>query len=182
MEGGPVRGLPTGGIEIYRLANGTMAQQDAEDHVASGPDLRISDADREAAAAHLREHYAQGRLTLEEFHHRLDAVFEAATQSQLAALTRDLPRAASPAPPLAIATGNGRERAGRERRPGSWTRLGVIPVIVAALAAWLLVSGLDLFAWPGKLALFLMIFAAIRWLMRFLWNLGRGGGPMGGGR
>jgi len=24
-------------------------------------------------------------------------------------------------------------------------------------------------------ALFLMIFAAIRWLMRLLWNLGRGG-------
>jgi uncharacterized protein DUF1707 len=34
--------------------------------MAAGPDPRIADADREAAA-HLREHYAQGRLTLEEF-------------------------------------------------------------------------------------------------------------------
>jgi hypothetical protein len=60
----------------------------------------------------------------------------------------------------------------------------VIPVIVAALAAWLLVPGLHLgmFTWPGRLALFLMIFAAIRWLMRFLWSLGRGGAPMGGRR
>jgi Domain of unknown function (DUF1707) len=150
--------------------------------VATGPSLRIADADREAAAAHLREHYAEGRLTLEEFHHRLDAVFEAVTQSQLAALTRDLPRATSPAPPPATATGSGQQRARREHRAGSRARPGVISVIVAALAAWLLVSGLQVFAWPGRLALFLMIFAAIRWLMRFLWNLGRGGGPMGGGR
>ena len=58
----------------------------------------------------------------------------------------------------------------------------MISVILAALAAWLLVSDLQVFAWPGRLALFLLIFAAIRWLVRFLWNLGRGGGPMGGGR
>ena len=148
--------------------------------MATGPGLRVTDADREAAASRLREHYAQGRLTLEEFRHRLDAVFEATTQGQLTAITRDLPRAASPAPLLSGATGNGREQAGRERRPGSGARLGLIPVIIAALATWLLLSGvhLGLFAWPGRLALFLMIFAAIRWLMRFLWGLGRGGGPM----
>jgi hypothetical protein len=35
--------------------------RDAEDHVATGPDLRIGDADREAATAGLREHYALGR-------------------------------------------------------------------------------------------------------------------------
>ena len=143
--------------------------------MATGRDQRITDADREAAAGHLREHYAEGRLTLEEFHHRLDAVFEAATQSQLTALTRDLPRAAPPGPLPVTTADTGRERAGREHRPGSWARPGVIPVILAALAAWLLVSDLQLFAWPGKLALFLMIFAAIRWLMRLLWNLGRGG-------
>ena len=60
----------------------------------------------------------------------------------------------------------------------------MIPVIIAVLAAGLLVSGLHLgiFTWPGRVALFLMIFAAIRWLMRFLWGLSRGGRPMGGGR
>ena len=150
--------------------------------MATGPGQRITDADREAAAARLREHYAQGRLTLEEFHHRLDAAFGATTQSQLTAITRDLPRTGSPAPVPAVATGNGRERAGRQRRPGSWPRPGVIPVIIAGLVAWLLVSGLHLgiFTWPGRVALFLMSFAAIRWLVRFLWGLGRGGGPIGG--
>jgi hypothetical protein len=152
--------------------------------VTTEPGPRVTDADREAAAARLREHYAQGRLTLEEFHHRLNAAFEATTQSQLTAITRDLPRAGSPAPVPTAATGNGRERAGRQRRPGSRARPGVIPVIIAVLAAWLLVPGLHLgiFTWPGRVALFLMIFAAIRWLLRFLWSLGRGGGPIGGGR
>jgi hypothetical protein len=146
--------------------------------VATGPGPRVTDTDREAAAAHLREHYAQGRLTLQEFHRRLDAVFQAATPSQLTALTGDLPPTASPAPLPSTAAGDGRERARRQHRPGSRARLGVLSVVIAVLAAWLLGSGLQLgvFAWPGRLALFLVIFAAIRWLMRLLWNLGRGGG------
>jgi hypothetical protein len=144
--------------------------------VTTGSGPRITDADREAAAARLREHYAQGRLTLEEFHHRLDAAFEATTQGQLTAITRDLPRTESAAPLPSTATGNGRERARQQRRPGSRRRPGLIPVIIAALAAWLLVPSvhLGIFTWPGKIALFLMIFAAIRWLIRFLWSLGRG--------
>jgi Domain of unknown function (DUF1707) len=152
--------------------------------VATGPGPRVTDADREAAAARLREHYAQGRLTLEEFHHRLDAAFRATTQSELTAITRDLPRTESPVALPSAATGNGRERAGQQDRPGSRARPGVIPVIIAALAAWLLVSGLQLgiFTWPGRVALFLMIFAAIRWLIRLLWSLGRGAGPMSRGR
>ena len=152
--------------------------------MATGPGPGVTDADREAAAARLREHYAQGRLTLEEFHHRLDAVFVATTQSQLTAIARDLPRAEASVPLPSAAAGGGRERARQQRGPDYRGRPGVIPVIVAALAAWLLVSGLHLgiFTWPGRLALFLVIFAAIRWLVRFLWSLARGGGPISGGR
>ncbi len=152
--------------------------------MATGSGPGVTDADREAAAARLREHYAQGRLTLEEFRRRLDAVFDATTQSQLTAIARDLPRTESPVPLPSAGTGSGRERARQQRRPGSRARMGVIPVIAAALAAWLLVPGLHLgiFTWPGRLALFLMIFAAIRWLMRFLWSLGRGSGPIPGRR
>jgi Domain of unknown function (DUF1707) len=61
--------------------------------MATGPDLRIGDADREAAAASLREHYAQGRLTLDEFNQRLDAVFAATTQSGGPRRCRSAPRA-----------------------------------------------------------------------------------------
>ncbi len=58
---------------------------------ALGPDRRIGDADREATAAALGEHFAQGRLTLEEFVARLDVALTATMQSQIAETTRDLP-------------------------------------------------------------------------------------------
>ena len=68
----------------YRLA--TSGRQ-----LAPGPDLRAGDADRERAAADLREHFAQGRLTLAEFMTRLEVALTATMQRELAQVTRDLP-------------------------------------------------------------------------------------------
>ena len=42
--------------------------------MATQPSLRIGDREREAVAAELREHYAHGRLTLEEFNQRISAL------------------------------------------------------------------------------------------------------------
>ncbi|MFD0885743.1 DUF1707 domain-containing protein [Streptosporangium algeriense] len=53
--------------------------------------LRIGDAERDAAMESLREHYAQGRLTHEEFEERLDVVLTARTGSDLARAGADLP-------------------------------------------------------------------------------------------
>jgi hypothetical protein len=53
--------------------------------------LRIGDAERDAAAADLGEHYAAGRLTLDELNQRLDAVFSAKTFGHLAKIMTDLP-------------------------------------------------------------------------------------------
>jgi len=53
--------------------------------------LRIGDAERDAAAADLGEHYAAGRLTLDELNDRLDAVFSAKTLGQLTRVMADLP-------------------------------------------------------------------------------------------
>jgi hypothetical protein len=55
------------------------------------PQMRASDADRERAAALLREHAAVGRLTTEEFDQRLDKVFAAKTIGELDGLLADLP-------------------------------------------------------------------------------------------
>ena len=55
------------------------------------PGLRAGDADREAAAAALGEHFAQGRLTLDELIARLDATLTATTHGELAQAARDLP-------------------------------------------------------------------------------------------
>lgn len=67
-------------------------------HVAPGPDLRIGDADREATAEALGEHFAQGRLTLEELTARLDIALTATTQREIARATQDLPRLLPPTP------------------------------------------------------------------------------------
>jgi DNA-binding transcriptional ArsR family regulator len=62
-----------------------------EDHPAPAPDLRVGDADRDAAAAALGEHFAQGRLTLDELDARLDATLTATTHGELSHAARDLP-------------------------------------------------------------------------------------------
>ena len=61
--------------------------------MASGNEMRVGDAEREAAAAELREHYASGRLTLDELNERVDKAFAAKTRGDLNALMTDLPSA-----------------------------------------------------------------------------------------
>ena len=55
------------------------------------PVLRAGDADRDALAGDLREHFAAGRLTEAEFGERLDATYRATTLRELDALRADLP-------------------------------------------------------------------------------------------
>ena len=54
--------------------------------------VRLSDNERDRAAAELSEHYAQGRLDAEEHAERLDAIWTARTQADLAPIFEDLPR------------------------------------------------------------------------------------------
>ena len=53
--------------------------------------IRIGNAEREAAARALGEHYAQGRLDQEEFEERTTAAYAARTAGDLAPLFEDLP-------------------------------------------------------------------------------------------
>ena len=59
--------------------------------MVSDHQMRVSDTEREAAATELREHYAAGRLTLEELNERLDKTFAAKTRADLNGLMTDLP-------------------------------------------------------------------------------------------
>jgi hypothetical protein len=91
---------------------------------------RVGDADRDAAVAALREHFAEGRLSLREFRDRLDGAYAAQTALDLAAVSADLP----PAPP----PGGGRASSGAaaaRRRYRNRLRLGG-----AAVAAWILAA------------------------------------------
>ena len=89
--------------------------------MATGYNVRIGDADREAIAAQLREHYADGRLTLDELNERLDQTFAAKIKADLDVVMRDLPHVARPftdAPAVGSATPRGQGRPGRDRRGG----------------------------------------------------------------
>ena len=81
-------------------------------------ELRIGDADRDAALGVLSEHYALGRLTKDEFDERSDAVWSARTRGDLAPLFVDLP-VRSPALPV---------RAQQPGRPAFARRLGPLPL------------------------------------------------------
>ena len=55
-------------------------------------ELRVGDAERDAAAERLRAHAAAGRLTVEELDERLGRALSARTGTDLAVLEEDLPR------------------------------------------------------------------------------------------
>lgn len=69
--------------------------------------LRIGTAEREAAVAALGEHFAAGRLTLEEYERRVGAAVQARTRAELDPLFTDLP-GPHPGPPVAPGVGPGR--------------------------------------------------------------------------
>jgi hypothetical protein len=54
--------------------------------------LRIGDAERDAAIAALSRHYADGRLTAQEHEERVELAMNARTGANLGALFADLPR------------------------------------------------------------------------------------------
>lgn len=65
--------------------------------------MRVSDADREKVVDALRRHCSDGRLTLDEFGERLEALYAAKNVGELGTITADLPTMAPPA-------GKGRRR------------------------------------------------------------------------
>jgi hypothetical protein len=146
---------------IYRLEEGSSAAALAEEPMATSDDMRIGDSDRDAVAGALREHFAEGRLSMDELSERLDATFAATTRGELGRVTVDLPYVHQPvsANPRVVIPGGQRDRGPRRAdRPrwrggqGSWAG---VPV----LAFWLLIL--------------LVLVSATRWRFGFF---GRGPG------
>lgn len=77
--------------------------------------LRVSDAEREAVVARLGDACGEGRISLDEFTDRTDAVYAARTRGELARVTADLPAPGSPTIP-AVRPSTGGAVAGRPRR------------------------------------------------------------------
>jgi DNA-binding transcriptional ArsR family regulator len=78
-------------LDRYTAVLRRLLQVAREDRQAPAPGVRAGDADRDAAAAALSEHFAQGRLTLDELSARLEATLTATTYGELTEAARDLP-------------------------------------------------------------------------------------------
>jgi hypothetical protein len=158
--------------------------------MTSGPDLRIGDAERDMTTRHLRECFAQGRLTMDEFNDRLGKALAATTQPELDRLTQDLPPTRpSPAPLPSTAGYRGDPRYAYNPRgsQGGWqgassggcgtrmrSRLSMVLVALAAL--WLLLTvftPLALFPFGGRLAILLLVIGVLRGIFRRLFGLRR---------
>jgi Flp pilus assembly protein TadB len=100
--------------------------------------LRIGDAERDAAAADLGEHFVAGRLSLDELHERLGDVFSAKTQGQLSRVMADLPGPRR----TAWADGNparmtATQRAGRATPSDRAGRIAALSLLILAMLIWL---------------------------------------------
>ena len=168
--------------------------------MAAGHEMRISDAEREAAAAELREHFASGRLDHDELNERLDRVFAAKTRGDLNGLFADLPSSGpgwDRATAGAAASGRGAGAGPFGATPGSWQGpfpgsrdaqsqwqsggggprgagpfLGRLVFTGALLSVLLVVGILGAFGFgTGRPIGFVLIFAAFALLRRLLFGI-----------
>jgi len=111
-----------------------MYGYDRISQIIRDPNLRASDADREATADRLRQHHTDGRLDQDEFQERLDKCFAAKTVGDLAELTRDLP-------------GDPAQRGARGRAGfgllGCLRMIPIIPIILAIVAIHLIIGAVS---------------------------------------
>ncbi len=172
--------------------------------MATGFNVRVGDADRDAVAAQLREHYADGRLTLEELNERLDQAFAAKTKADLNTVMRDLPQATprptagmpyggtawqGPAWPGPMATkpgqdyGNGGWGSSQGSQRPRGTCNAFAPLIGLCWFLLLILGSVFLFGLGGgDRPLVIVLFLAAMALVRRLFGLGRRrryGGPRG---
>jgi len=110
------------------------------------PDLRVSQAERDEVAAELARHFADGRLTIEEYEERIEAALASRTGHDLEPLLADLPTASRREAPRQRTSARS-----RRHRGSGWSTARVIAiaaVVVLAIstgpwALWLL--------WPAFL-------------------------------
>ncbi len=109
--------------------------------MAPDPNIRCSDADREAVAQQLRDHYAAGRLTLDEFDERTTTTYAAKTFGDLDGLLTDLPAlAVEPAAPKPSV---------EPVRASASDRVENFRAFVAPASAWIAVSMVCTLLWAA---------------------------------
>lgn len=105
------------------------------------PEMRASDSDRDRVAESLREHTAQGRITVDELQERLETVYAARTVGDLQQVTADLPEQDLYELPVPAAKRAGSAPA--KRSSGDLYQRGAR----AAWATWASVSAINFTIW-----------------------------------
>lgn len=120
--------------------------------MALNPEMRASDADRDRVAAALREHCAQGRISVDELNERLDGVYAARTVGELEKVTSDLPEhdmyeLPVPASRTSMPARRGSGRPARSGMRSAWA--GYLTVNLICLVVWAVtaVSGGAWYPW-----------------------------------
>ncbi len=166
--------------------------------MATGSNIRVGDADRDVTATQLREHYAAGRLTLDELNERLEQTFAARTGADLDAVIRDLlsldgapPRAGGPAADSPLGAPLPRSDQGQwdQGDQGQWGQggrrhgysvLGMLVPVMLAIWALLLLGGAFGFGFGGGRPLAIVLLLAVVGMIRRMFGGRRGyGRPYG---
>lgn len=127
-----------------------------------GPNMRVGDAEREAVASQLREHYADGRLTLDELNERLDLALSAKTRADLNGVLRDLPAA-----PRQVVPAQPAREQHRAQTPG-YSLLAPVMALVWMVAA--IAGGVFLFGHGGRPIAVVLFLAALAFLRRLIFG------------
>src|SRR5271165_4668505 len=110
--------------------------------------LRVSDAERQAVADRLAEHFGDGRLDQAEFDERVGRAMNAKTRADLSGLFDDLPETGAPAMP---------EPPPRPRRRRRHPLLAIVLLVLITVAAAHAVAAVFVpWLWIGFLAVILL--------------------------
>ncbi|WP_062999299.1 DUF1707 SHOCT-like domain-containing protein [Nocardia mikamii] len=119
---------------------------DFDPAVFGSPSVRVGTAEREQAAAALGDHFAAGRLELDEYDERVSRAYAAKTAADLIVLFSDLPRP-QPAPPA---------RPSREaRRPRPVFPALLLAAVVVAVVIVATTHMIPFFVFPALFFLFI---------------------------
>ncbi|HEU0042049.1 MAG TPA: DUF1707 domain-containing protein [Jiangellaceae bacterium] len=135
--------------------------------------IRIGDAERDAAATALGEHFAAGRLTKDEYDERAEQVWAARFRQDLDPVFADLPSPVTPGSPAQVSGPPQWSRPPQRSGPPQWSRPPQLrgpqprPFFWAAPILPLLVVGLVLIAfsippWPLFILLWIWIAGGFR--------------------
>ena len=105
--------------------------------MATGRVIRASDADREHAVGVLRDQFAVGRLTLDEFDERISGAYTAKTWTDLARLTSDLP--------VDLRLGVARATDQSPARAAPWRFMPLLPILLV----WVIVASIGVLHHEG---------------------------------